>query len=245
MVRLDQRVLRLLAPALPSYGITAHYAQECPENPEINHITVVCLERKNFGVLFDYGQASKVVVETMLYVLDRHPPLSLPLIWDVLDNEIEISFNQPLTTQLLRGLNEWKSHEQPLGMSFDLFSVDANAFIPACLHAVPFRLPFPLKHVPVFKESNVALTEDAGDYSRGLKPLVPMCSMTASFMAFDFVWPMDVPNATNRASTSRQAVANRRRPQIVLGKTRQELYWHTCSKQTTTTKSCSGRRGKN
>ena len=54
MVRLDQRVLRLLAPALPSYGITAHYAQECPENPEINHVTVVCLERKNFGVLFDY-----------------------------------------------------------------------------------------------------------------------------------------------------------------------------------------------
>ncbi|KAH9910391.1 uncharacterized protein B0H18DRAFT_963433, partial [Fomitopsis serialis] len=224
---------------LPSYGITAHYAQECPENPEINHVTVVCLERKNFGVLFDYlshVQGNKQDLRRALGAIDAlDPPATLGMgavgfysgePWGGIcadvssgasvqscggDNALRAGqasaalfaphmgctrqrrSKYPFTTQLLRGLNEWKSHEQPLGMSFDLFSVDANAFIPACLHVVPFRLPFPLKHVPVFKESNVALTEDAGDYSRGLKPLVPMCSMTASFMAFDFVWPMDVP----------------------------------------------------
>ncbi|KAH9920485.1 uncharacterized protein B0H18DRAFT_957068 [Fomitopsis serialis] len=140
------------------------------------------------------GPSVKVVVETLVFALDAYPPLSLPLIWEIHGDEIEISLSQPVMIQLFRGLNVWKSHQGPLGMTFDFFHVPANKFIPACLRPqVPFRLAFPLQYTPVFKDSAVSITVHADKYAGGQRPMPPMCSMKAEFLDFDFVCPVDLP----------------------------------------------------
>lgn len=166
------------------------------------------------------GPSVKVVVETLVFALvshtllsnfveltlchltqDGHAPLSLPLIWEIHGDEIEISLDQPLTIQLFHGLNVWKSHRGPLGATFDFFHIDANKFIPACLRPeVPLRLTLPLRYTPVFKDSAVSITAHAAEYARreSSKTLYPMCSMKAAFMAFDFYCPVDMPQRRKR-----------------------------------------------
>ncbi|KAH9912021.1 uncharacterized protein B0H18DRAFT_961465 [Fomitopsis serialis] len=139
----------------------------------------------------------KVVVDTVIFAKDSHDPVSLPLIWEELGNEIELSFNQPLTVQFFRGLNEWKGVAQGGRTTFDFYNVYSNTFIPTAVNGtqIPFRLPFPLPHIPVFKESSVTVARHAERYSFGTQRIYPFDSMKMTFMPvdFDIVWPVDVP----------------------------------------------------
>ncbi|KAH9916699.1 uncharacterized protein B0H18DRAFT_958754 [Fomitopsis serialis] len=254
----DPRVLKLLAPVVPTYDRATRSSAPCLRiGGELYHITVVCLDRQRLGQLFNYGDKkvldftrqqvdaldppaklggwillgtleewrpvssgstppsnvvrrakvpgapsryvvpTKIVVETLVYALDRYPPLALPLVWNLHNGVIEVSFHQPLTTQLFRGLNRWKKTPHARRTTFDIFSLERGEFAPAATHPQPgsesFRLQLPLTYIPVFKAHYVTVAEFAGQYSRGVRRLVPMCSMKMSMMNLEFLWPVDMP----------------------------------------------------
>ena len=310
MACFDQRVLQLLWPALPQFGIAAHASRVCSERRETRHVTVVCLEdsEENFGRLFDYvsipqfypysynfidhslgqctiyntsmcpakpskeqgprelleellalvralepppklggwillgsileshrgvdvppyfrGQGRNVALETFIFFevstraseqlaiilipgaayQEAHIPMCLPLVWQIRDNtqEIEISFDQPLTAQIFPSLNRWRGIPRGGRIQFDFFNVKTQTFVPVIRHPldVPFRLPLPLEFVPVFKISSVTTAAFAEKYSRGTKPLKPMCSMKASFMELKFKWPRGLPHPREYVTTA-------------------------------------------
>ncbi|KAH9929290.1 uncharacterized protein B0H18DRAFT_1117630 [Fomitopsis serialis] len=136
------------------------------------------------------GQGRNVALETFIFFEEAHIPMCLPLVWQIRDDtqEIEISFDQPLTAQIFPSLNRWRGIPRGGRIQFDFFNVKTQTFVPVIRHPldVPFRLPLPLEFVPVFKISSVTTAAFAEKYSRGTKPLKPMCSMKASFMELKF-----------------------------------------------------------
>ncbi|KAH9904237.1 uncharacterized protein B0H18DRAFT_964994, partial [Fomitopsis serialis] len=141
----------------------------------------------------------KVIVETLVYTLaqDAYPPMVLPLVWDLYNGEIELSFDQPIAMQVIGAYNKYKKNCFRKLATFELFDVKLGKFRPASVHRAPgstsFRLPLPLTYIPVFKDSTLTIVEDAAEHSLGIQPLKPMCSMKRNIMDLEFLWPVDMP----------------------------------------------------
>ncbi|KAH9916700.1 uncharacterized protein B0H18DRAFT_958755 [Fomitopsis serialis] len=259
----DPRVLHLLSRVLPTFDSAVRNSAPCDRSTrQIYRSTIVCLERKRLGELFDYCMVHdtsvcpatlsavqiddntlllggwillgfmeewlrdprntpdevvprpmvphgapgrrmivpmKVIVETLVYTLaqDAYPPMVLPLVWDLYNGEIELSFDQPIAMQVIGAYNKYKKNRFRKLATFELFDVKLGKFRPASVHRAPgstsFRLPLPLTYIPVFKDSTLTIVEDAAEHSLGIQPLKPMCSMKRNIMDLEFLWPVDMP----------------------------------------------------
>ncbi|KAH9911588.1 uncharacterized protein B0H18DRAFT_962100 [Fomitopsis serialis] len=131
------------------------------------------------------GTTRKALVPVLFYYLDHYAPLSIPLICDVYDNKISISLVQPLTILVFPGLNKAKSRILTV---YDYFNTVTNEFIWADTPEQDF--PLPLRQIPLYRESLIEDTDLTGSYTRGERPIIPLCSMKVGFVDLLFLWPV-------------------------------------------------------
>ncbi|KAH9917948.1 uncharacterized protein B0H18DRAFT_958146 [Fomitopsis serialis] len=118
-------------------------------------------------------------------------PMSLPLISEVTGNMLTLKFCQPITAQ-----GTPTPSGRPAGQ-IRVLHLNSRSWVQALAttwKAGRIRIPLPLRQLPVFKCTDVLVTrKEAEDYSLGLLPLPPLCSMLANFSPhLEFLRPTDL-----------------------------------------------------
>ncbi|KAH9906113.1 uncharacterized protein B0H18DRAFT_964759 [Fomitopsis serialis] len=140
------------------------------------------------------------VVEVLVFTEDKCLPMSLPLISEVTGNVLTLKFCQPITAQVFPELpwhRERQRHQDDLLAKFEYYDLNSRSWVQALAttwKAGRIRIPLPLRQLPVFKRTDVLVTwKEAKDYSLGLLPLPPLCSMLANFSPhLEFLRPTDL-----------------------------------------------------
>ncbi|KAH9912493.1 uncharacterized protein B0H18DRAFT_1127125 [Fomitopsis serialis] len=137
-----------------------------------------------------YGKKEFRLVEALVFVEDRHRPMSLPLMAEVVDNTLKLMFRQPITAQVFPALPWYREYpDSPVAvpaLDFHYYNLAIKSWDYALGNewfGAPetITLPLPLSHIPVFKRGDVTVAEYAEDYSLGRKRMVPLCAMTNTF----------------------------------------------------------------
>ncbi|KAH9907676.1 uncharacterized protein B0H18DRAFT_964431 [Fomitopsis serialis] len=149
----------------------------------------------------DEGKEKELrVVEVLVFTEDECLPMSLPLISEVTGNVLTLKFCQPITAQVFPELpwdRERQRRKDDPPAKFEYYDLNSRSWVQALAttwKAGRIRIPLPLRQLPVFKRTDVLVTrKEAEDYSLGLLPLPPLCSMLANFSPhLEFLRPTDL-----------------------------------------------------
>ncbi|KAH9907685.1 uncharacterized protein B0H18DRAFT_1191122 [Fomitopsis serialis] len=159
---------------------------ECVARPLISQFT---------GSLGSEGRL--VLVEAVVYIDDRFPAMSIPLIgvldWTQGNSVIPGPFEQPVLSQVFPYFNRYKVPSDPdTWTMFDIYSPELQLFVPARIgntFPIKFNLHW-LAAPPILKVSGVEVTKDVVDLTNGKLRRDPMCSMKHTFIEMRWVWPV-------------------------------------------------------